>query len=215
MPGCNHCKVVLLPVPGSNHFKVFLLPVPGSNHFKVILLPVPGSNHFKVILLPVPESNHFKVILLPVPESNLLKLSCYMYLDLNSLKPQRNNKEYTGLNENDVDYSLFFYFLSFLILCSWVSQKVFKHMFSLLVINVIAVLMFNSMWSMVMTWWVHKLLRWDWHRHQITLSLYYVVYTNRSVGIRYMKFCMGLDHKYTFVCHMKYFWSVVTWQLCR
>jgi len=128
-----------------------------------------------------------------------------VYLDLNSLKPQRNNKEYhMDLKENDVDYSVFFY-LSFLILCSWVSQKVFEHMFSLLIVSVIALLMFNSVWSIVMTWWVHKLLRWDWHRHHITLSLYYVVYTNRSVGIRCIKFCMGLDRKHT---HMKYFWSV-------
>jgi len=154
------------------------------------MLPVPGSNHFKVILLPVPGSNCFKVICYLCLDLTILKLSCYMYLDLNSLKSQRNNKEYhMGLNENVVDYSLFFY-LSFLIQC-WVNQKVFEHMFSLLIVNVIAMLMFNSVWSIVMTWSVHKLPRWDWHRHHITLSLYYVVYTNRSVGIRCMKFCNG------------------------
>ena len=81
------------------------------------MLPVPGSNHFKVILLPVPGSNCFKVICYLCLDLTILKLSCYMYLDLNSLKSQRNNKEYhMGLNENVVDYSLFFY-LSFLIQC--------------------------------------------------------------------------------------------------
>jgi len=44
-------------------------------------------------------------------------------------------------------------------------------MLNLLIINDIAMVMFNSVWSIVMTWWVHKLQRWDWHRHQITLSL--------------------------------------------
>ena len=156
MPDSNHFKVILLPVPGSNHFKVILLPLPGSNHFKVILLPVPGSNHCKVILLPLPGSNHFKVILLPVPGFKL------------SQAPEKQQGIPCG---SEWEWCRLFCVLLFIIPDSILlsKPKLFEHMLNLLIINVITMLMFNSMWLIVMTWWVHKLLRWDWHRHQITL----------------------------------------------